>query len=94
MFGKKVGFLNDFFGGKTPNLTDLVQTDRGPSGWGGARTVSIWCDLVKRGRSYANFSFLGLKNLHTLPRMKYSKSELRAETFRVHSNNHGATFVF
>ena len=64
MSGKKVGFLNVFFGGKTPKLTDLHETDRGPSGWGGEAAVSIWCRLIKNGRSYANFSFFGPKNLH------------------------------
>ena len=38
--------------------------------------------------------FLGSWAFYTLPRMKYSKLELRAETFRVDSPNGEATFVF
>ena len=75
-------------------MTDLDQTDRGPLGGWGEGPVSIWCDLIENGRSYANFSFFGKKNFTTVPRRIYSKLELRAQTFRVDSPNGGATFVF
>ena len=75
-------------------MTDSDQTDRGPLGGWGEGPVSIWCDLIENGRSYANFTFFGPENLHTLPRMKYSRPELRAQTCRVDSPYGGTTFVF
>ena len=41
-------------------MTDSDQTDRGPLGGWGEGPVSIWCDFVESGRSYANFSVFGV----------------------------------